>query len=789
MNRSILTYLWTVLVPAAFLLLNPLLLQAQLAVPKHPVEIELVALNENLQRGSADQQIETQVGVLFHIQPGWHIYWKNSGESAVPTKVHWRVSNGWSTGDLLWPAPQRFIERGGIITYGYKKEVLLSSSIIAHAPEAYDEDAIEIEASTSWLVCKDICIPGEAKAQVKIQLTDTPSTPSRKSEVFSKYSKLHPTSVSKWRQLVDTTVGLEVVPSRHSVPAGVEFTMALEFQGLAPLEEPYKHIQIFLEPLPDFITPGIVQVGTGKQEQEDAAIPTVATQLLEIDSTAAEGNQKIKGIAVLSADIARTPQDLSLAWEIDLNISQSASEEAPPEVLALMVAASPFTEATFRVQLPKTAVELPINATPASSLLGMLIALVFGFIGGMLLNLMPCVLPIIGIKVMGFVGHSGEDLRDARRNALAFSSGIIATFLVLALCVVTLRSFGFQLGWGFQFQHPEFVLGLTLILFCLSLGFFNLYTFQLPFIGKSCTAVDELKPSLTKHFFEGVLATALSTPCTAPFLGTALVFAFTQPALQTIAVFLAIGHGLALPYYFLSTHPKLLERLPKPGPWMDRLRQLMGFFLLATVVWLLFILHSLSGEGSMWCVLLLLIVLYCFWLFDWLATWKSGKAKTLVTVVTLLLVLVSALKLYPKIITPVQQPTVQGEQSAKTNSLIPWQNYSDSRLEELLAQGQSVFIDFTADWCITCKANEYLILETKEVAAALEENGVVPLIADWTSGSDEITRALRRYGGTGVPLYVVIPASAPEKPTVLSTIPSKASLIEALKRAKIPPAE
>ena len=402
----------------------------------------------------------------------------------------------------------------------------------------------------------------------------------------------------------------------------------------------------------------------------------------------------------------------------------------------------------------------------------------FAVLGGLILNLMPCVLPVISLKVLGFVNQAGEETKRVQQLGWAFCAGIVATFLVLALAVLLVKSSGEQIGWGFQFQYPGFVVAMSALVFALALSLFGVYEILLP--GTSSLGGIGGREGLTGSFLNGVLATILATPCTAPFLGTALGFAFAQPAGVVIAVFLAIGVGMALPYVVLALKPVWIDHLPKPGSWMVRFKQLMGFLLMATVLWLLWVLGNQVGvEGVVWTGAFLLGLGLACWVWgQWGSFQHSTRSKRVARVVVLVLVVGSyAIFVHPLLAaeqTLAEQTTASG---------LDWQPFSAARVEELVAGGQMVFIDFTAEWCWTCKVNEQAVLAQQVVRERFAALDVALVKADWTNRNPEITQLLRAFGRSGVPLYVIFPAGLIDQPLVLPEVITAEMVIEKLDAA------
>lgn len=591
------------------------------------VQARLIANVATIQPSDGEKNVQPQIGVLFRIERGWHIYWKDSGEAAQPTVVNWQLPAGWQIGELQWPKPMKFVERGNITTYGYRDEVLLFANLPNPDVIPQDGESVTLRANVHWLVCKDICVPGKASLSLDMPFsTSLPLEPSAELPLFEKYSVL--------------------------VPAA-----------------------------------------------------------------------------------GFTKSDIPLAP--------------------------------------------PVIAEPNQSDTSLLLVLVSAFFAGMLLNLMPCVLPVLSIKVLSLVERAEETKINATHSALACMAGVLTSFLALGVSVIVLKNFGKSVGWGFQFQYPEFVVVLITLVFVLSLAFFDLYTVIVPGCQDANRAVSKIKNHFAQQFFDGILVTALSTPCTAPFLGTALAFAFTQNSFFVIAIFLTIGFGLSLPYVVLASNERLLHLLPKPGDWMHRFREFMGFLLLGTVIWLLYVLSKLTEDGVTWALVSLLVLYVLLWAkrtVDQSAF--TARRKQLVSVTLIGLCVLSFYYLWPKMTVKrgvVSQAIVEGD--------IRWEPFSEQRLSQLQAARTPVFLDFTAEWCITCKANEHLVINTNDVAKTIKDNNFIAMRADWTTGDEAVTAALHQYGGHGVPLYVVSGGELSE-PIILPTVLTKDILLEALNRVR-----
>jgi thiol:disulfide interchange protein len=422
----------------------------------------------------------------------------------------------------------------------------------------------------------------------------------------------------------------------------------------------------------------------------------------------------------------------------------------------------------FDVELQAGEQAAAANAGGASAdLLGVLQAVAFALIGGLILNVMPCVLPVISLKIFGFVSEAGERPDKAFKLALAFSTGILGCFAILAAIVTFFRAIGAQVGWGFQFQDYRFVLAIACLVFAFALNLFGV--FELTVSARATGGLAKLAAGggYGGAFFQGAFATILATPCTAPFLGTASAFAFTQPAWATFLIFFSIGIGMALPYLLLAIQPRWLRYLPKPGEWMVRLKQLLGFLLLATLLWLSWIVGRLRGvDGMVELGGLLLIIGLLAWIKGSFWTPMSSLRSRALAAMSMVAVLVIAIGSYLFVTAPSQ---------------LPWQAFSQQSLDNALQSGRPVFVDFTADWCITCKANERFALDTAAVRQAFAQHQVVVLRADWTHGDPAITQILKEHGRAGVPMYLFYPGGKDRPPLVLPELISSQTVLDAMK--------
>jgi len=665
---------------------------------------------------------------------GWHTYWINPGDAGYATSVEWELPEGFAVSEIHWPTPEEFLDPAGLVSYGYDRNAVLLSEL--HIDDAVEPGNYRLKGSVDWLMCREQCIPGDAEVELEFLVAETTT------QVMGPDYEL----IEAARQRVPRPVETFSQWSFHAeapsdlVPGG-EGTATLEVKGLDEAVQwhwyPYA---------PDTVFPG-------RAESEPFAEGLKLLLPVELDSTQAAGE--------------------TLQWGGVLELRDGEPEFV--EILIPLVIGAESASASGGLFDPGAGgAEIPGQGSSRS----VLYYLALAFVGGILLNIMPCVLPVLSLKVLGFVQHANSDRATVLRLGLLFAAGVLVSFLALALAVVGIQQAGEQLGWGFQFQNPIFVVVMAAVVFAFGLSLFGVYEIILP-VGMGGGAQHGAG---AESFFNGVLATALATPCTAPFLGTALGFAFTQPAVVILAIFLTVGVGLALPYVLLSVNPAWLRFVPKPGAWMNHFKQAMGFLLMATLVWLLWVLGRQLGMEAVVASLAFLCAFgFALWLYGAAVSFSSGTGRR-VTVLSLV-VAVTVLSAWGFLREPLQSANVALAATDTVATHDGWMPFSVEELEGQVAAGNTVFLDFTADWCLTCKANEKTVLSTDEVQTRMRELGVVAMVGDYTRKDPVITKVLRRFGRSGVPLYVVFPAGRIDEPIVLPEAITKGMVLDALDRA------
>ncbi len=653
------------------------------------------------------------VGVRQRIAPGWHTYWVNPGDSGEPMTIAWALPSGFEAGDIVWPHPER-IPVGPAMTFGYSREVVLLTRITA--PAGLEPGArVTLGGRAAWLACEKICIPEEA--DVRLTLPVVSGKPAEKS-----------------RDAAAIAAARLTVPAPSPWPA--TFSVTPETIGLdvaATSLAADRIADVYFYPsqwgVIDFAAPQQVTIGERGISVRAArgALPAAA-------------DAPIDGVLVIKERLDHGVASHAFAL-------RPARQGAPPPT--------------------------PV----ASSNTSLLQAVLLAFAGGLMLNLMPCVLPVLSVKALSLVNHARA---HAARHGLAYTAGVLASFGVVVGVLIALRAAGGEIGWGFQLQSPVFVTLLAYVFFALALSLSGALV-----IGGRLTGAGQAwasQPGYAGSFFTGALATVAATPCTAPFMGVAVGFALTQAPGTALLVFEALGFGLALPYLLLTLAPAWQRLLPRPGAWMKRLEQLLAFPLYASVAWLVWVLSQQVGPPGVAAVLAgLLLIAFAAWLFQ--ATRAVSPLWHRMATATAGLAVLAAVAIGPLV---AAGPPGPASRAASTSGSIAWEPFSARRVAELRAQGKPVFVNFTAAWCITCLVNERVALRSSAVAEAFSRKGIVYLKADWTKRDPEIARTLGGFGRSGVPLYLMYPPARPGRPagepSVLPQILSEGMLIEAVEK-------
>jgi len=695
-------------------------LSAPVLVSAAPVSASLVAPVSSIQPGQP-----FWVALQLDHEDHWHSYWINPG-TGYPTSLDWKLPPGFTAGPIVWPTPHVVKDTKGIVTgHGYEGRTLLFVQVTPPADLPAGQ-SVTLQATADWLMCKDVCMPGNAAVSLKLDVS--PAEPAADLTVARRFN-------NAFSELPQPLTGWTLTATRSDQTLTVRLTPA---------------------------------AGTTHRPQDLHLFDTVGY----VDFAAAQKITDDQGTIVMTLTIAKDgPADATHLTGI-----LSSSNGWGANVLG--------HGATFDVEFGTTAPVAgakPQNPEPArpnppaasGSLLG---TLLLAFVGGLILNLMPCVFPVLGIKIMGFVNQAGNDRRKITMHGLVFALGVLVSFWVLAGALLMLRAGGAQLGWGFQLQSPAFVFGMAVFMLVFALNMSGLFE-----IGLSATGVGgnlQMKEGYGGSFFTGALATLVATPCSAPFLAPALGAALSLSAVESLLIFTAIAIGLALPYLLLSMFPQAIKLLPRPGAWMETFKQAMAFPLYATVGWLLWVLAGQTKDDDN----ALLLIAFGFVLVA-MAAWAYGRfgqafgkpRRQLFGRVFAAVLFVGGLYTgWPK-----SAPTAAVDGSYQ----VVWEKWSPEAIKAAQAAGRPVYVDFTARWCATCQTNKATVFHNDEVLAALARKNVVLLRGDWTNRDPKITAELARWNRSAVPFNLIYAPSMSE-PIILPELLSPGKVLEALAMAK-----
>jgi thiol:disulfide interchange protein DsbD len=663
------------------------------------------------------------VGLQLTHQPEWHTYWRNPGDSGLPTQIELNLPAGITAGDVQWPLPYK-LKAGNLTNYGYDKTVLLAVPLTVskeYKPNA--SQTVDLQVRANWLVCRLECIPQEGDFALRIPVN---SSYAPQAAAFDALQAQQPQTLPN----VKATTSFDLQ------------RLALQVSGL-PAALQGKTLSVFPN-APEVLVSAAEQHPHARQSWQDG-VWSVQLPL---------SNLRLNDPKELSFVLTAREGSARQGFEVSAAITQ-----AWPAVSELPAATAPAVA--------------PVVSDEGA--LGFVLALLGAFVGGLILNLMPCVLPVLAIKLLGFAQHSRAH-RAHRVAGTAYTAGVVLSFLALGAGVLALRTAGEQLGWGFQLQSPVVVSLLAAFFTLIALNLFGLFEFGQ--ILPSRVASFQYKHPVMDAALSGVLAVAVASPCTAPFMGASLGLAMTLPTWQALSIFVAMGLGLAAPYLLASFMPAVARLLPHPGPWMVTLRQLLAFPMLATVVWLLWVLgQQTSLDAAMFALggLLLLTALI------WALKQHTPAARGLAWLIAAALAW-GAFSFAEELNAPA---TSAVESNSASNGSAVWQPWSETAVAQSLAQGRPVFVDFTAAWCVTCQINKKSTLSNSEVLADFAAHQVTLMRADWTRRDPAITAALTALGRSGVPVYVLYAPG--QAPLVLSELLSVSKMKEAL--ATLPAAD
>ena len=685
------------------------------------VKAELIVSGEAVPGG------EVYVALRQTIAKDWHTYWRNPGDAGQATTLDWTLPSGWSAGEIVWPKPQR-LPLGSLMNYGYEGQVLLPVALTVPA-SARPGDTVNLKAEAGFLVCKDICIPEQASLTAEVMVA------AGAPKIDEKAAK----AISDTLTAAPKLSGLKAMMTRDQDVVKLSITGT----PLSGGNFPDAYFFAFDSTLLDHARPQTIERGP---------------EGLTLTLPAGYGFKKGPAPAVLAGVI-----DLGgAAYEIEAKTGEPLAGAAGLGV--------PTT--TDKAPEAQEAMSLPL-------------AVLFAFLGGLILNLMPCVFPILSMKAAALTAH-GSEHSDSKGQGLAFLAGVVATFLGLAGALIAAKAAGAAVGWGFQLQSPPVVAVLCLVMLLTALNLSGLFEVGASLQGAAGSSSLAARSGLAGAFFTGVLAVVVAAPCTAPFMAGAIGFALTQGTAAALLIFLFLGLGLAVPFTALAFSPSLTRRLPRPGPWMERLKQALAFPLYGTAAWLAWVFALQAGTNALAFLFAAAVaVAFAGWLYG-LAQRSSlaGGKPRLSLVLALISVAAAGAMIFAAAKLP--SPTASAAPSVSQEAAeLPSEPFSPDRLAALRAEGRPVLINFTAAWCITCQVNDTAALSRPAVAELIKSSNAVYMVGDWTNRDSVIAKALAEQGRAGVPLYLVYGIGG-RAPVILPQLLTEGAVIEALEAAAKP---
>ena len=676
-------------------------------------------------------------GLDMKMDPDWHTYWKNPGAAGMATKIQWQLPPGVTVGDIQWPLPEK-LPPAEITTYGYNNEVMLLVPLKI-AADLKPGMVLDLKANVSWLECKEACIPG--KTTVAAQLNT-----GRDTEVSADAA-----TINLWKSKTPQP-GVQLASHAwwEKPASGDKRPLIIEWSVPDKAAEadffPYAANNFDVQPA-----------------TENLANRTGGFSLRKtVQKFSGDWPEEISGIVVMEINGQRQGFDVKV----------SVGDQVPTgEITSVPTSGAGVSTA-------------PTGGVPVLPVQPLWRMLLYAFIGGLILNIMPCVLPVIALKILGFINHAQHEPGRVRVLGLIYAAGVLVSFLVLAGVVIGVKAAGHHAGWGMQFGSPVFVVCLTTLITLVALNLFGV--FEVTLGGRTLSAAGQLasKQGAPGAFFNGLLATALATPCTAPFLAPALGFAFAQNSSIIVLIFLSVGLGLAAPYVVLSWNPAWLKFLPKPGAWMEKFKIAMGFPMLLTAVWLFNLAADDYGTNVLWLGVFLVLLAFATWIFgEFVQRGRTGKG---IAVVIVLILLIGGYAFALENQLHWREPIAVADSTGTSPSSpdgINWQSWTPEAVAKAQSEGHPVLVDFTANWCLTCQVNKKVAIEIPSVRKKLKEIKAVALVGDYTHFPDNITAELNRYSRAGVPLVLVYPKDVGAQPIVLPELLTPSIVLNALDRA------
>lgn len=641
-------------------------------------------------RDALGEDGRVRAGLQFNLEPHWKVYWRSPGDAGYPPQLDFTGSENVSTTELSWPVPNRFSVIG-LETLGYEDEVVFPFTMAAIDPTK----PAKLVARVNYLTCNDVCIPYEANLEMIVPPGD--GMPTEYAHDIGKFESKVPNAPEAARLNVTS---LDIEASDKSIYLVAKATSDI------PLKDP----DLYLE--------GPVETGLGFSRPNVEITDDGMSATMRVAVWGYSGPPEENLSKVINTPFVLTIRDGPRAAETYLTTNDTVT--------------------SVDASIYKTTTDIADSAFATM--------LLFAFLGGLILNLMPCVLPVLSIKFLSVIKHGGAASGPVRTSFLASAAGVITTFMIIAAALVGLKSAGASIGWGIQFQQPWFLIAMAFLVILFACNLWGFFEVRLP--GAVATASHKAGQGsgVGGNFLQGMFATLLATPCSAPFLGTAVGFALARGTTEIMTIFFVLGLGLAAPYLLIAAVPKLATQLPKPGPWMDKLKIVLGFALAATAIWLLSVIAGVTGldEAIATGVALVFVA-------GWLG-WFVKIAPEMRRATPVVLMFVTAAPFVNAYVGDIDGPLDTNEPAL---SKIAWAPFDPEVIPALVKSGKFVFVDVTADWCITCQVNKRLVLERGRMLELMRSPDVVAMQADWTRPNDDIANYLATFGRYGIPFNAV----------------------------------
>ena len=661
-------------------------------------------------------------GIEMTMDEGWHTYWINPGTAGIPTSVKWELPDWVTAGEIQWPVPEKFQSLGST-GYGYKNTIVLIVPLFVSENAPLGQ--VELSVKVSWLECEIQCNPRNQEVSANFVI----------GQALKESSSVN--TIRDWKEKIPQRAPVNIIKAKAWWGEEInqdERRFIVEFDS----EEAGSEVDFFSFKYADF------------EFSPESKINFFDDSKVRVEKTVLkfEGQWPVRVQGLLVFNLNDYEKTRAVELDIPIEIERSAT----------------------------------LNLEANNQSLGMM--LLYAFLGGLLLNVMPCVLPVISLKILGFVNHGHESKARVRMLGVLYGMGVFVSFMILATIVISVKSAGELASWGMQMSNPQFVVLLTILVTLVALNLFGLFEVTLGSVGVAAGSVSS-KEGASGAFFNGVLATVLATPCTAPFLAPALGFAFMQSADLIILIFAFVALGLALPYVILSWNPKWLRFLPKPGPWMEKFKISMGFPMMGTVIWLFMLNYEYYGDRILWLGIFLIILSMSLWVFGEFFQ-RGTKRKGLALGIAGLLGIggfIFGLEGQFQWRNPIDSNSKSVDVVQDFPGGIQWHNWSPSAVIAAQKNGQTVLVDFTAKWCMTCIANKKTSIDISSVRSLIAEKNIKAFRADFTRRPDHITRELAKWNRVGVPLVLVFSADINKKPQILPEVLTPSIVLEALNKS------